>query len=72
MRNIGRISPFMQEVAQIWQDTFPDWRFGQFITNFENWVRRTKRIDLFYVEESEYLEYLNEYADESLPNRPRR
>ncbi len=28
MRDINRIEPFMNEVAGIWKEKFPDWRFG--------------------------------------------
>ena len=34
MRDINRIEPFMNEVAGIWKEKFPDWRFGQLMSNF--------------------------------------
>ena len=34
MRDVNRIVPFMETLAQIWKDNLPDWRFGQLMYNF--------------------------------------
>jgi len=63
MRDVNRIEPFMQEMAQLWKDNLPDWRFGQLCSNFFGWLFDEKKKDLFYPEEEDMLEYFKEYID---------
>lgn len=64
MRDDKRIHPFMNEIAALWQSSFPDWRFGQVMTVFEQWVRVNKgSFDLFYLEEDRFLEYFKEFCE---------
>lgn len=60
MRNTNRIRPFCNELATIWETSFPDWRFGQLMMNFLGEV--STKIDPFFPEEDEMLEYLRRYA----------
>lgn len=64
MRDDKRIFPFMNEIAALWQISFPDWRFGQMMTVFENWVKvNTSYRDLFYIEEDRFLELFKEFCE---------
>ena len=64
MRDEKRIFPFINEIATLWLTSFPDWRFGQVMTVFEQWVRVNKgRYDLFYLEEDTFLEYFKEFCE---------
>lgn len=64
MRDDKRIFPFMNEITSLWQTSFPDWRFGQVMTVFENWVKvNTSYNDLFYIEEDRFLELFKEFCE---------
>lgn len=64
MRDSKRIFPFVNEIATLWQTHFPDWRFGQLMTVFENWVKvNTSYYDLFYIEEDRFLELFKEFCE---------
>lgn len=64
MRDDKRIFPFMNEIAALWQTSFPDWRFGQLMTVFENWVKvNTSYRDLFYIEKDRFLELFKEFCE---------
>ena len=58
MRDPNRLDNFYEQMKQIHKENFPDWRFGQFITNFLAWYGR----DPFYLEEGRFIEKLNEYV----------
>lgn len=34
MRDPERILPMMTEMAELWKEKCPDWRFGQLMSNF--------------------------------------
>lgn len=65
MRNPMRLDRFYDEVRCIHKKCFPDWRFGQLMSNFLGWVYQEKKIDPFFPEEDEMLQYLKEYSGES-------
>lgn len=54
MRDINRIDTFCAEIAKLWKENFPDWRFGQFIFNFLSWYGK----DPFFLEEDKFLEQI--------------
>lgn len=62
MRDVNRLYSFYNELRGIHQEYFPDWRFGQLMSNFFGWLYSTKKIDLFFPEERQMIEYLKEYA----------
>lgn len=64
MRNKNRIPEFTKELERIWMQCYPDLRFGQLMINFLNYVAIHK-LDPFFLEESEMLKYLKEYAKKS-------
>ncbi len=57
MRKIERIDEFCQELAKIWKENCPDWRFGQLMVNVLNSMSK----DPFFPEEEEMLEYFRNY-----------
>ena len=65
MRDINRIHPFCEKIADIWatHSFFVDQRFGQLMSNFFGWLMSEKGIDLFFPEENKMLEYFKEYAE---------
>ena len=63
MRKVERLDGFYDELKKIHKESFPDWRFGQFCSNFFGWLVSEKSIDLFFPEEEEMIEYLKEYAN---------
>lgn len=62
-RKIERLEPFYQQLTEIHMNTFPDYRFGQFMCNFLGWVQAYKG-DPFFPEEDKMLQYLKEYQKE--------
>lgn len=64
MRDINRLYNFYNELMRIHMENFPDWRFGQLINNFEEWLQFDKNInDIFYIEEDAMLRYINEFVE---------
>lgn len=53
MRDPARIKPFMQKLAQMWQQHVPDWRFGQLMSNFLGFVVAETNRDIFFIEDDE-------------------
>ena len=42
---------------------FPQWRAGQLITNFQEWLLHNKKItDLFYIEDYTLIKYIEEFV----------
>lgn len=60
MRNPERIAPMMNDIAYLWQENFPDWRFAQLIMNFIGWLGR----DPFYLEDAELMGEFRNFIDE--------
>lgn len=62
MRNPNRFDDFYNELKEIHKKRFPDWRFGQFCSNFFGWLATEKKIDLFFPEEDVMIGYIKEFA----------
>lgn len=62
MRDVSRLDKFYKEFKSIHKRYFPDMRFGQLCSNFFGWLYQTYKVDLFFPEENEMLEYFKEYA----------
>jgi hypothetical protein len=64
MRDVNRIKPVVNALGAIWATDFPDFRFGQLMMIFENWVSVNKECsDIFYIEDDKILEYFEEFAE---------
>jgi len=62
MRDPNRIDKYCQRLATMWKK-FPDWRFGQLLTNvLGEYYARTKR-DLFFPEDEELFATLEEIME---------
>lgn len=65
MRDPNRLYMIYDQIRSIHMEHFPDWRVGQLMSNFMGFVMRTHGVDPFFVEEDKFLEYLNEFCEES-------
>lgn len=62
MRDIKRIRKFCNELADLWAENVPDWRFGQLICNVFGEMTADGR-DPFFPEEDEMIDYFKNYFD---------
>lgn len=63
MRNPDRLDNFYDLLHRIHKEAFPDWRFGQFISNFFGWCLGEKKCsDIWFPEDSDWSKWLTEYA----------
>lgn len=60
MRDPNRLDTFYEDLKKIHKEKVPDWRFGQFISNFQSWYGN----DVFYLEENQFMSKLNEFFEE--------
>ena len=60
MRDIKRIRKFCNELADLWVNNAPDWRFGQLICNVFGEMASDGR-DPFFPEEDEMIKYFKDY-----------
>ena len=67
MRDPNRLNDFYDEMKRIHKVYFPDWRFGQLMSNFLGWVYSEKKKDPFFPEEEEMLRYFLEFSGEYSP-----
>ncbi len=64
MRDVNRLYKFYDELRDIHMTYFPDWRFGQMITNvLGDWQAKNKR-DIFFLEEDEMIQIFRNYVKE--------
>lgn len=64
MRDVNRLYKFYDELRDIHMTYFPDWRFGQMITNvLGDWQAKNKR-DIFFLEEDEMIQIFRDYVKE--------
>lgn len=68
MRNPNRLDVFYEEMKTIHKKSFPDWRFGQLMSNFFGWLMSEKKMDLFFPEEEDMIEYFREFANGESPS----
>lgn len=63
MRDPNRLYDFYENLRNIHMTYFPDWRFGQFIYNFENWYLHSYQKDIFFIEDDKMSELFKEYLN---------
>lgn len=64
MRNLNRLYDFYRELQEIHLTYFPDWRFSQFVCNFQTWLANDKKIyDMFYIEEIPMMNLFREFTE---------
>lgn len=59
MRDPNRLYDFYGRLRDIHMKHFPDWRFGQFMTNF----LKACQTDPFFWEEDRFLEEVNKFVE---------
>lgn len=57
MRNPDRIDAFCTQLAKIWKEKAPDWRFGQLTMN----VYGSMDVDPFFPEEDEMIQIIENF-----------
>ena len=57
MRDINRIKPFCDELAELWAK-YPDLRFGQIMWNMDKYISNEHRKDMFYMEDDELMKVI--------------
>lgn len=65
MRDEKRIPTFCKQLQVYWKEDIPDWRFGQFMSNFLGWVVEKTKRDIFFIEDNEMSELLDEFFKKS-------
>lgn len=60
MRNPNRIYDFCIQLANIWEENVPQWRFGQLICNVFGEMTSNGR-DPFFPEEEEMIKIFKDY-----------
>lgn len=59
MRDVNRIKPFCDELAELWSK-HPDLRFGQIMSNIARYMQMEHRRDMFFMEEEELIKVLRD------------
>lgn len=57
MRDADRLDPLYEYLKEVHKKNFPDWRFWQFIVNFERWYG----IDPYYIEDDKVYDKINTF-----------
>lgn len=63
MRDPKRLDSFYEELKELHKEFLPDWRFGQFMSNFIMWMLNSQSIDVFFLEEGKLLSYVKRYIE---------
>lgn len=67
MRNKDRLDSFYSDICKCHKKYFPDWRFGQLISQFFGWLYQTKGTDCFFPEEEDMLEFFKDFCKQTSP-----
>ena len=62
MRNPNRLYPTYNEISAIHTTYLPDWRIGQLMINFFDYLRMTNKTDIFYMEDDKFLKEFKSYV----------
>lgn len=62
MRDPNRLDAFYTEKCRLHKKYLPDFRAGQLDSNFYGWLMAEKKMDLFFPEEDNMIEYFREYV----------
>ena len=64
MRDPKRIDAYIEQLRAAWK-TFPDWRFGQLLSNVVGAIMtRLRSGDVFYIEDEEFFKAFDEVIKE--------
>ena len=67
MRDPKRLDGFYDDMRRLHKRYFPDWRFGQLMSNFLGWVMGEKKRDIFFPEEEEMMQLFIEFTEQYSP-----
>lgn len=59
MRDPRRCIEVMRTIQSHWENTCPDWRFMQLMSNFMSWLG----YDPFYMEDDQFVEKFEEFIN---------
>ena len=66
MRDPKRIDAYIEQLRAAWK-TFPDWRFGQLLSNIVGGVmQKLGANDVFYIEDADFFRAFEETLEEML------
>ena len=60
MRDPNRIYNICFQIAKVWHDNVPDWRFTQLFVNLMSYMQS----DCFYMEDEDFIMKLEEFLKE--------
>lgn len=65
MRDVKRLDSLYKTLHDVHAENFPDWRFGQFMSNFLGWCLGSahKCDDIFFPEDGKWELWVKEYAE---------
>lgn len=55
---------FFEKMMMLAHDKYSHWRIGQLYSNFCDWLKYEKCLDIFYVEDKELADLIKEYSKE--------
>lgn len=53
----------LNSLHEAWK-LFPDWRFCQLMSNFNDYIIRLKGVDMFHIEDDEFIDLLDYFCRE--------
>lgn len=69
-RPINRIDKFLEAIGRFWKNGNSNMRFGQLMVSFNEWHVQTYGIDIFYLEEREFLKHFDIFLNKPNPENP--
>lgn len=64
IKRYNYIYNFGAKIIKNYINEVPELRFGQLMSNFGTWLKINKKIDIFYIEDEDFLTYFNEFTKE--------
>ena len=63
MRNPDRLDEFYARLKTIHQTYFPDWRFGQLVSNLTRYCQSMGK-DIFFIEEDRMMQIIENFLED--------
>lgn len=68
MRDPNRLDNLYEQLHQVHKQYVPDWRFGQFISNFVSWwFSSSEQSDIWFEEDDEWIKDIQEFGNSLKP-----
>ena len=65
MRDPNRLDKYYKQLCELHKQYFPDWRMGQFMSNFLSWHQQNYG-DPFFPEDAQFSKRIKEFCEEIL------